>query len=118
MDCWLLKPLSKQTTARSNDMNFVFTSLFSQGNNGLAAKRLFELMTEGPPIAAVLGPTLSYELTVVGQITPFYNVLQVSNRMNMELSLQIKSDNDSCSLNVLDKPGPSQFLMSFNFLKS
>ena len=52
--------------------------LYLQGNNGLAAKKLFELMTEGPPIVAVLGPTLSYELTVVGQITPFYDVLQVS----------------------------------------
>ena len=39
---------------------------------------MFELMTEGPPVVAVLGPTLSPELTVVGQIGPFYDVLQVS----------------------------------------
>ena len=38
---------------------------------------MFELMTEGPPIVAVIGPTLSAELTVVGQITPYYDVVQV-----------------------------------------
>ena len=38
---------------------------------------MFELMTDGPPVVAVIGPTLSPELTVVGQITPFYNVVQV-----------------------------------------
>ena len=38
---------------------------------------MFELMTEGPPVVAVLGPSLSSELTVVGQIGPFYDVLQV-----------------------------------------
>ena len=56
-------------------MNLSF-SIF-QGKNGLAAQRMFELMTEGPPVVAVLGPTLSDELTVVGQISPFYDVLQV-----------------------------------------
>ena len=48
-----------------------------QGKSGLAAQRMFELMTDGPPVVAVIGPTLSPELTVVGQITPFYNVVQV-----------------------------------------
>lgn len=38
---------------------------------------MFELMAEGPPIVAVIGPTLSAELTVVGQITPYYDVVQV-----------------------------------------
>ena len=34
-------------------------------------------MTEGPPLVAVLGPSLSSEMTVVGQLGPVYNVLQV-----------------------------------------
>ena len=38
---------------------------------------MVELMTEGPPIVGILGPTLSQELTVVGQIVPFYDVVQV-----------------------------------------
>ena len=38
---------------------------------------MVELMTEGPPVVGILGPTLSQELTVVGQIVPFYDVVQV-----------------------------------------
>ena len=49
-----------------------------QGLSGRAARRLFELMSEEPPVVAVLGPSLSRELTVVGQITPEYNTLHVS----------------------------------------
>ena len=48
-----------------------------QGKSGLATRRMVELMTDGTPKVAVLGPTLSAQLTVVGQVTPFYNVLQV-----------------------------------------
>ena len=48
-------------------------------------------MTESSPIVAVLGPTLSYELTVVGQITPFYNVLQVSSAGGSESDSKYKS---------------------------
>ena len=40
---------------------------------------MFELMTAGPPIVAVIGPTLSTEMTVVGQIGPFYDVVQVGS---------------------------------------
>ena len=49
-----------------------------QGKNGLAARRMVEMMTEGPPLVAVLGPSLSPELTVVGQISPFYDIVHVS----------------------------------------
>ena len=66
-------------------INFFFKfirAIFTfQGHNGLAARALFELMTDGPPIVAVLGPTLSPELTVVGQITPVYDVLHVSGEL-------------------------------------
>ena len=54
-----------------------FTYIFLQGKSGLAARRLFEIMTQGPPIVALIGPSLSSEMTVVGQIGPFYDVLQV-----------------------------------------
>ena len=57
-----------------------------QGHSGLAARRLFEVMTEGPPVVALLGPSLSSELTVVGQISPSYNVLHVSTHGLMLLT--------------------------------
>ena len=38
---------------------------------------MFELMTDERPVVCVLGPTISPEMTVVGQITPYYDVLQV-----------------------------------------
>ena len=63
--------------------------LLFQGKGGLAARRMFELMTEGPPIVAVLGPTLSNEMTVVGQITPFYDVLQVNYLQQMAVSVSV-----------------------------
>ena len=62
--------------ARGVLLKFVYVGSL-QGKSGLAARRMFELMTDGPPVVAVLGPSLSAELTVVGQIGPFYNVLQV-----------------------------------------
>ena len=43
-------------------------------------------MTDEPPIVAVLGPTLSSELTVVGQITPVYNVLHVSCDLGLKMT--------------------------------
>ena len=52
-------------------------SFLFQGLPGLAAKCMFELMTGGPPIVALIGPTLSIELTVTGQIAPFYSVTKV-----------------------------------------
>ena len=54
-----------------------YDSFFFQGLPGLAAKCMFELMTEGPPIVALIGPTFSIELTVTGQIAPFYSVTKV-----------------------------------------
>ena len=54
-----------------------YASFLLQGLPGLAAKCMFELMTEGPPIVALIGPTLSIELTVTGQIAPFYSVTKV-----------------------------------------
>ena len=54
-----------------------YASFLLQGLPGLAAKYMFELMTEGPPIVALIGPTLSIELTVTGQIAPFYSVTKV-----------------------------------------
>ena len=34
-------------------------------------------MLENPPVVGVIGPSLSSEMTMVGQIGPFYDVLQV-----------------------------------------
>ena len=39
---------------------------------------MIELIEEDPPKLAIFGPGLSDELTVTGQIAPFYNVLEVS----------------------------------------
>ena len=44
----------------------------------MAAKKMIELIEEDPPKLAIFGPGLSDELTVTGQIAPFYNVLEVS----------------------------------------
>ena len=52
--------------------------LFFQGKTGLAARQMFSLMTEGPPVVAVIGPSLSSEMTMIGQIGPVYDVLQVN----------------------------------------
>lgn len=49
-----------------------------QGQNGNAAKKMIELIEEGPPKLAIFGPGLSDELTVTGQIAPFYNVIEVT----------------------------------------
>ncbi|KAL3841859.1 hypothetical protein ACJMK2_019956 [Sinanodonta woodiana] len=50
----------------------------TQNEPGLAAKQLFEMVTKSPPKVALLGPTLSTPLSITGQITPFYNITQIS----------------------------------------
>ncbi|XP_060557326.1 gamma-aminobutyric acid type B receptor subunit 2-like [Ruditapes philippinarum] len=50
----------------------------TKGKAGLAARRLTEMIEEDPPKVAIIGPTLSYSLTVTGQIAPFYNIIELS----------------------------------------
>ena len=57
----------------------MFSHSIFQGHSGLAARRMFELMNEGLPIVAILGPSLSHELTITGQIAPFYDVIEVTH---------------------------------------
>ncbi|XP_069131829.1 gamma-aminobutyric acid type B receptor subunit 2-like [Argopecten irradians] len=45
---------------------------------GQSAQKLFELINEPPTKIAVMGPLFSDELVLAGQITPFYNLLQMS----------------------------------------
>ncbi|ESO95454.1 hypothetical protein LOTGIDRAFT_160604 [Lottia gigantea] len=48
----------------------------SQGIPGLAAKKFMELIDEPPTKIAMIGPALSDELLVVGQIPQYYNLLE------------------------------------------
>ena len=49
-----------------------------QGEPGYAAVQMVNLLEEGEPIIAVIGPTSSYSVTMTGQIAPFYNVIEVT----------------------------------------
>ncbi|XP_053381960.1 gamma-aminobutyric acid type B receptor subunit 1-like [Mercenaria mercenaria] len=60
------------------DYEFEMVIKDTQGKAGLAARQLTEMLTEGPPKVAIIGPTLSDSLTVTGQIVPFYNVIELS----------------------------------------
>ncbi|XP_033752566.1 gamma-aminobutyric acid type B receptor subunit 2-like [Pecten maximus] len=50
----------------------------TEGLPGQSAQKMFELINEPPTKIALLGPLFSDELVLVGQITPFYNLLQMS----------------------------------------
>lgn len=52
--------------------------IISKGHNGLAAAQLIELLEEGEPKIAVIGPTISGSLTITGQIVPVYNTMEVT----------------------------------------
>lgn len=52
-------------------------SFLSQGDAGLAAKCLFELINEKPVKIAILGPPKSNPYEIVGQITPKFYLTQV-----------------------------------------
>lgn len=49
-----------------------------QGDAGLAAKCLFELINEKPVKIAIFGPPKSNPYEIVGQITPKFYLTQVS----------------------------------------
>ncbi|XP_048729112.2 gamma-aminobutyric acid type B receptor subunit 2-like [Ostrea edulis] len=56
----------------------IFVSKNSEANPGLAAKRLFEHVNEQPEKIAILGPPKSNPYQIVGQITPKFNLVQMS----------------------------------------
>lgn len=56
----------------------VFESKNSQGDAGLAAKCLFELINEKPVKIAIFGPPKSNPYEIVGQITPKFYLTQMS----------------------------------------
>ncbi|XP_052799303.1 gamma-aminobutyric acid type B receptor subunit 2-like [Mya arenaria] len=60
------------------DYDFFLDVADTEGKAGLAAKQMINLIEEGPPKVAIMGPSLSDELTVTGQIAPFYNVMEIS----------------------------------------
>ncbi|KAJ8299112.1 hypothetical protein KUTeg_023172, partial [Tegillarca granosa] len=45
---------------------------------GLSAKKLMEFTTELPPKIAIIGPAMSAEVSVVGQITPVFNLIEMN----------------------------------------
>ncbi|WAR02880.1 GABR2-like protein [Mya arenaria] len=60
------------------DYDFFLDVADTEGKAGLAAKQMINLIEEGPPKVAIMGPSLSDELTVTGQIAPFYNISYVA----------------------------------------
>lgn len=69
--------LSKTTNPFSKIVYFLF-----QGDAGLAAKCLFELINEKPIKIAIFGPPKSNPYEIVGQITPKFYLTQVSYRFS------------------------------------
>ncbi|XP_064614429.1 LOW QUALITY PROTEIN: gamma-aminobutyric acid type B receptor subunit 1-like [Liolophura sinensis] len=50
----------------------------TQGKPGLALKRYQEMVTEYPPKLAVLGPCSSPEALVIGQVTHYFNMVEMT----------------------------------------
>ena len=55
--------------------------MFLQGKDGLAGKVLNEILSTPPTKITVFGPHMSHEIKMVGMITPFYNIVQVSSSL-------------------------------------
>ncbi|XP_060075051.1 gamma-aminobutyric acid type B receptor subunit 2-like [Ylistrum balloti] len=60
------------------DYELKLITKFTEVSPGYSAKKMFELINEEPTKIALLGPLFSDELVLVGEITPFYNLLQMS----------------------------------------
>ena len=61
-----------------NSLRTQLKSLYRfQGINGVAASSLLHLINGGEPKVAILGPTRSGSLSLTGEITPVYNLMQV-----------------------------------------